>query len=166
MTTVFHVPTRPFGLIAAINRRAAAIGSCRTAELTAHADYNGHFVAVRWNSYRRYYTTEYTWAGRVVLARGSAIECIRAALREYDRGALGAAVHIVLEDGDDLELPADITSRITLGTEPRGEPNWYDGWIEWSLRNHCDHLIIQINSLPDMTDKQRVDMLLKRGLAG
>ncbi len=83
----FHLPVRPYSPIDALNRRAAALGSPRCAELTSHADYNGHHVTVSWNSYRNYYVAEYTWAGRVVLARGSFEVCLAAALAEYRRGS-------------------------------------------------------------------------------
>ena len=86
----FHVPERPYTPIDALNRRAAAVGSPRYAALTSHADYNGHQVTVAFNDYRQYYTAEYFWAGRQVLARGSFEACLQAALREHARGALGS----------------------------------------------------------------------------
>lgn len=92
MSASFHLATRPYGVIDAINRMAAATGSPRYAMASAHADYNGHAVSVYFNGYRGYWLAEYTWAGRVVLCRGSLVECLRAAKQEYDRGALGASV--------------------------------------------------------------------------
>ncbi len=87
----FWLPTRPYNVIAAINRMAAATGSMRYASQAAHADYNGHHVTVNFNEYRGYWIAEYFWAGRVVLARGSLREVLRAAKAEHDRGALGSA---------------------------------------------------------------------------
>ncbi len=109
---MFHVPIRPYSPIDALNRRAAALGSPRYGELAAHADYNGHHVILSWNEYRGYYIAEYFWAGRVVLARGSFADCLRAAMQEQDRGvmgsldarsglgALGASVDVIPRDND------------------------------------------------------------------
>jgi hypothetical protein len=79
-THPFHLPTKPLSKIDAINRCAAATGSCRTAMLCADADYNGHALAAYHNDYRGYYVCDYTWAGRVVVARGSAEGVLRAEL--------------------------------------------------------------------------------------
>lgn len=125
-TTVaeYHLPMREFSPIDALNRRAAAIGSPRYAQATAGADYNGHAVRVWWNNYKRYYIAEYQWAGRVVLARGALAQCLRAALAEYDRGALGSSVSVVCNEADvDAEV-ADTLTRYTAGTEPK-HPSWW-----------------------------------------
>jgi hypothetical protein len=98
----FWLPTRPFGLIAAINRRGAATGSIRGAMLSESADYNGHFVGfVEPNSFKRYWTCYYTWAGIHTIGRGSLADCLRAAKREYDRGALGAGSKVSVETEED-----------------------------------------------------------------
>lgn len=102
--TQFHLPTRPYSPIDALNRRAAAIGSPRQASLTSYADYNGHHVTLIWNEYRRYYVAEYYWAGRVVLCRGKFATCLRATLEEYGRGALGASAVIHPATPEDLEI--------------------------------------------------------------
>lgn len=91
-TPTYGLPTRPFNVIAAINRMAAATGSIGYASAAANADYNGHHVTVNFNEYRGYWIAEYFWAGRNVLARGSLRDALRAAKQEYDRGALGASV--------------------------------------------------------------------------
>lgn len=120
----FHAPVRPYGVIDAHNRMAAALGSPRYAKLTTHADYNGHHVRLTWNSFRSYYVAEYTWAGRVVLARGGFAECLRAALREYDRGALGAAIEVALRDGDEeAQSLCEHNPNLLPGTLPR-DPEW------------------------------------------
>jgi hypothetical protein len=95
MTTtakLYWLPTIACSLIDTINRVALAQGSVRYAQLGADADYNGHHVRVWWNDYKGYWIAEYTWAGRQVLARGSFRECLRAAKREYERGAKGSTV--------------------------------------------------------------------------
>jgi hypothetical protein len=100
----FHVPVRPYSPIDALNRRAAALGSPRYAELASHANYNGHHVAVNWNDYRQYYIAQYYWGGRVVLDRGTFADCLRAALREFNRGALGASVSVTPREDDQEAL--------------------------------------------------------------
>jgi hypothetical protein len=100
MPTKLSLPTIPYSLIDAVNRAALATGSIRAAAAGHQADYNGHRVAVYFNDFRRYWVADYTWAGRVVLARGSFANCLAAALREYARGALGSSVHVSLRDED------------------------------------------------------------------
>lgn len=56
----YWFPTRPYSLIDAVNRMAAATGSCRYAQLSHYADYNGHHVTVTFNDYRRYWVTQST----------------------------------------------------------------------------------------------------------
>lgn len=102
----FWIPTRPYGLIDAINRMGAATGSCRTAMLTSHANYNGHRVILDYRPHAlggARWITEHFWAGRVVHARGfgrSGFEsCLRAGIEEHKRGALGATFVVYLEEG-------------------------------------------------------------------
>jgi len=111
----FWLPTRPYSIVAAINRRSAATGSIRYAELAEHADYNGHFVSVYFNEYRRYWVADYTWAGRIVIARGSLESCLRAAKAEYDRGALGACVSLTVESDEDA------AAAVAAGFQPWSE---------------------------------------------
>ncbi len=100
----FHLPVRPYSPIDALNRRAAALGSPRYAEASAHADYNGHHVALSWNSYRGYYIAEYSWSGRNVIARGDFAPCLAATLSEYSRGALGASASICPREDDEAAI--------------------------------------------------------------
>ena len=128
--TAYHCPIRPYTPIDALNRRAAAVGSPGYAQAASHANYNGHGVSVSWNEYRRYYTAEYYWAGRMVLARGSFESCLRAALREYNRGALGASVSVGPREDDTEavrlceEAVADPASGLVAGEIPRGMSEW------------------------------------------
>ncbi len=102
----YHLPVRPYSPIDALNRRAAALGSPRYAQAAHGANYNGHHVTVSWNDYRKYYVCRYTWAGDIVLSRGNAEACTRAAIAEYNRGALGASVDVsVLGEDVDRILP-------------------------------------------------------------
>jgi hypothetical protein len=119
----WHMPIRAFSPIDALNRRALSLGSPGSAAKASHADYNGHRVTVAWNNYKRYYTAEYTWAGRVVLARGSFAECFAAAMREHERGALGASV-LFYPRPDDLEAHALLTQNaVAVGEAAKGD--WY-----------------------------------------
>ena len=104
MTMNFWLPTRPFGLIDAINRAALATGSPRAASLGATADYNGHRVDfLEPNAFKRYWTCCYTWAGTVTIGRGTLSDCLNAAKREYDRGALGASARVNVSNPEDAE---------------------------------------------------------------
>ncbi len=96
----FHLPVRPYSPIDALNRRAAAIGSPRYAMAASGADYNGHHVTLSWNSFRQYYVADNPWASRVVVARGTFAECLRAVLSEYERGALGASASVRPREDD------------------------------------------------------------------
>lgn len=125
MSATYHVPTRPYTPIDALNRRAAAVGSPGYAQATAYADYNGHAVQVHWNDFRGYYIAEYFWAGRVVLARGDFATCLRAALDEYRRGALGCSVTVTLRDGDDVAGDLCLAEPLLVqGSQPNVLPWW------------------------------------------
>lgn len=122
----YHLPVRPFSPIDALNRRAAALGSPSYASGASHADYNGHHVTVSWNEYRKYYVCEYTWAGRIVLARGSAEECTAAAVAEYNRGALGASVDVSLVGDEDSERVLKLFPQLASGPcEFAHQTSWY-----------------------------------------
>lgn len=90
--TEYWLPRIQTTLIEEINRRAAATGSVTFAMQTAHADYNGHCIRVWYNDYKGYWIAEYHWGERVVLTRGSAMDCLRAGADYYKRGAKGSAV--------------------------------------------------------------------------
>lgn len=142
----FHVPARAFGLIAAINRAAAAIGSHMQAMQSARADYNGHRVTVEWNDYLGHWVAGYYWSGFVALARGTLTEALRAALREFDRGALGASVLVELRSAADVEgIPADVLARLTPGTEPKAS-QWYDDALFPAVRAGTAGYLIEADS--------------------
>ncbi len=140
MERSFHVPVRPYGPIDALNRRAAAVGLPGYASQTAHADYNGHHVAVWWNDYRGYYLAEYPWTGRNVLARGDFAHCLRAALAEHDRGALGSSVRVALREGD---VEAEALCRQEPALAPGPLPSGVPAWMTWRHRlaaeSVCDY---------------------------
>lgn len=124
MKTQYHAPMVQFSPIDALNRRAAALGSPGYAQAAAYADYNGHAVRVWWNDYRRYYITEFCWAGRNVLARGDFEKCLRAALDYYNRGEKGSSVMVALADGDaDAAAACDSAPELVPGVEE--ELPWY-----------------------------------------
>lgn len=130
--TVFHAPTRPYGPIDALNRRAAATGSPRYAKSTSHANYNGHQIQVWWNSYRGYYIAEYTWAGRCVIARGEFNKVLRAAMDMHNLGALGSSVSVSFKEGGDSEAVevCRATEGLVEGERPEVLP-----WYSW--RHRC-----------------------------
>lgn len=98
------LPTRPYKVVDAINRMAAATGSPRYAMAAASANYNGHMVMVSWNDFRGYWVAGYTWAGWNVIARGYLKYALEAALKEYERGALGSCVHATVRDAEEAEI--------------------------------------------------------------
>ena len=123
----YHAPVVPYGIIDAVNRRAAAVGSPRYAALAGDADYNGHSVSLAWNEYRGYYVAEFWWAGRHVLARGSFERCLEAALAEYRRGALGSSLHVRLREGDGAAATlCEATPELQPGPAPRSLD-----WLTW-----------------------------------
>jgi hypothetical protein len=123
----FHLPVRPYTPIDALNRRAAATGSPTYAQSVEDADYNGHHVSVHFNSFRGYWVADYRWGDRVVLSRGSFVNALRAAKREYDRGALGASVSVVIEkdhpEANSLAALAEVLGFL-LGKLPRKLAFW------------------------------------------
>ncbi len=135
----YELPEIPYGPIDALNRRAAAIGSPGYAQRAAHADYNGHSVSVAWNDYRSYYTAEYYWADRIVLARGSFATCLDAATQYYNKGALGASVRIAPRE-DDVEALAIIAADCRIIPAADADRGWY-GWAHRcaarSVRDYC-----------------------------
>lgn len=126
----FWLPTRPYGLADSVNRVAAATGSPRYAMGAHSADYNGHRVHVGFNSYRGYYTCEYTWSGRNVLARGPLADCLEAAKREQARGALGSTVVVHVRD----QAEADLC--ISMGFEPHSEAIEKAHTVTWYSELH------------------------------
>lgn len=96
----YWIPTRPYTLVDAVNRGAAATGNLRHAMLAADALYNGHAVTVMYNEYHDYCICEHFdysrcerfWGDRVVHCRGSMESALRAGRHEYDLGHRGTSV--------------------------------------------------------------------------
>jgi len=121
----YWLPTRPYTLVDAVNRAAAATGSVRYAMLAADASYNGHSVTVTYNDYRDYCICEHYWGGRVVHSRGTMAEALRAGRREYDLGHRGARVVTC-----DLR-PDEAESALSFGYipwSPEAEETWDALW--------------------------------------
>jgi hypothetical protein len=121
----YWLPTRPYTLVDAINRAAAATGSVRYAMLAADADYSGHHVTVTYNDYRDYCICEHYWGGRVVHARGSMESALRAGRYEYDLGHRGTSVATC-----DL-TPDEARAALSLGYIPwskEAEGAWFALW--------------------------------------
>jgi len=139
----FHVATKPFTVVDAINRVAIATGSVRQAIVTESASpviatgwnaYNGHHITVEWNAYRGYYVAEYYWGQRNVLCRGSAIDCVLAAITEWKRQGLGSKVTLTIK-AEDVEAVQDATNRLTTDPVPvmvqEGDEQWPPSWWSW-----------------------------------
>lgn len=153
----FYAPIIACTLIDAINRAAIATGSCRSAMIGEKADYNGHHVVVRFNNYRKYYTAEYMWAGRVVIARGGLAECVHAAMREYRRGAKGASVEIVTEAGDEFQV-ADYPEIVegdfdAYRAEHRANAPWWASEVHFALEHRATHHLMEATSREDFLDR-------------
>lgn len=121
----YWLPTRPYTLIDAINRAAAATGSVSYAMQSADANYNGHSVTVTYNDYRNYCICEHFWGGRVVHCRGSMDAALRAGRREYDLGHRGTSVATCDLTPDEAEVALSL-GYIPWSTE--GEEAWNATW--------------------------------------
>ena len=139
MMKEYELPTIPYGPIDALNRRAAAVGSPGYAIKTAHANYNGHHVTVWWNDYKGYYIADYTWAGRIVIARGDFASCFAAAVAYYNKGDLAACVWFTLKEGDEeaLKLIASDNRIIEKGTASRDWYTWQHECAVQSVKDYC-----------------------------
>ena len=107
----FWLPTRPYGLIDAINRKAVAEYLEKYVVLTPNVDYEGKYVTIARNTPQTDWGVTSLWAPkkdweapfpRRLNARGSFEECVLSAKATYDRAAVGATV--VVQD-----VPAERT---------------------------------------------------------
>lgn len=161
-------PPREIDIISHINRVSAGQGSPRMAMASADADYNGHSVIVRFNSYRGYWIAEYIRSGRNVLERGSLADCLQAAKAEQDRGALGAsvAVYIPMASSSDLdrfmcaETVDDIASQCAAFGMIQYDTQELPSWWTWkhsltceAVREHATHHLLAAVSLDDFYDR-------------
>lgn len=141
MTTPFHLPTKPYDIIDAINRICAATGSMRNAISTSNAGYNGHALSLYWNDYRGYYVGEYFWGERVVLVRTVNLsDAITTMKKEFDRQGRGASFVVHPKEGDE-QIARD--HNLIEGESVLGD--WYT-WkhkiVGSAVRLHTDHLLI------------------------
>jgi hypothetical protein len=126
------IPLTPVDLI---NRHAAATGSIGYAMAAGSADYNGHFVRVSFKPHAMsgpLWNAEYTWAGRVVIGRGSLASCLRAAQREFSKGARGtkvvAYVHAEAPETFEAQCAAMVAAGLSLDTsDTRDRADWWTG---------------------------------------
>jgi hypothetical protein len=126
LVSKFYLPQKPYSVVDAINRAAAATGSMGMAMAGHDADYNGHYNHLCWNDYRGYYVGEYTWAGRNVWYRGvNFAQALDAACREYDRQGRGATMHVCPQGEKDAALAA-AHPRFREGEE--GPKEWAQDW--------------------------------------
>lgn len=141
MTTPFHLPTKPYDIVDAINRICAATGSVHRAVSASNADYNGHALRLYWNDYRGYYVGEYFWGERVVLVRTTNLsDAITKMKQEFDRQGRGSSFVVHPKEGDE-QIARDHNLI-------EGEPVLCD-WYTWkhklvgsAVRLRTDHLLI------------------------
>lgn len=136
----FVLPTRPYSIVDALNRRSLATGGVRAAQLGGHADYNGHAVRVWFNDFRGHWVADYTWAGPVVLARGTLEACLAAAAREYARGALGASAEVIIASEHDAAL-ARAAGFIPADQEDRS-------WMDWKFEELNSAMMFDKHGMP------------------
>jgi hypothetical protein len=159
----YWIPTRPYSLVDAVNRSAAATGSVRYARQAADSSYNGHSVTVTYNDFRDYCICEHYWGERVVHARGSMDTALRAGRYEYDMGHRGTRV-----------ITCDLTPGEALGARALGYIPWSEeGEEAWNAlwytelhgcvgealgdgRQGCDtvHLLLQASSRVDYHERK------------
>ena len=159
----YWIPTRPYSLVDAVNRCAAATGSVRSALLATDANYNGHSVKVTYNDYRNYCLCEHFWGGRVVHARGSMQVALRAGRAQHDLGHRGTRVITC------ALTPEEARVALSLGYVPwteEGEEAWLALWYTElhgcvgeamrDLRHGLDtvHLLLQSSSLIDYQERK------------
>ncbi len=136
----FVLPTRPYSIIDALNRRALATGGHRNAIVAADANYNGHHVRVRWNDYRSYWIASYFWGGDRVLARGSLVECLKAAVQEYSIGARGASAEV------EVTCHADADAARAAGFIPEAEEDL--SWRDWKFEELSSAMLMDRHGMP------------------
>lgn len=122
----YWIPTRPYTLIDAVNRVAAATGSVQYAQRASDANYNGHAVQVTYNDYRGYCVCEHFWGGRVVHCRGTMEATLRAGRYEYDRDCRGTSVKTC------PLTPSEAEFALSLGYIPwtaEAEEAWNALWL-------------------------------------
>ena len=159
----YWLPTRPYTLVDAVNRAAAATGSVRYAQQAANSGYNGHSVSVTYNDYRDYCICEHYWGGRVVHARGSMGTALRAGRAEYDLGHRGTRVLTCALTSGEAEVA------VALGYIPwsmEGEEAWNALWFTelhscvgealGDARHGCDtvHLLLQATGRVDYHERK------------
>ncbi len=159
----FHMPAKPYSLVDAINRCAAATGSMRYAMATGDADYNGHALALYWNDYRGYYVCDYHWGERVVLVRDADFaRALAGAKREFARQGRGASLRISTRPQDAHIAEAD--PDVKAGEE--GEAAWRD-WkyseVGFAVKHNWTHHLIAATDPDDYRRRIGLPPIQKAG---
>lgn len=147
------IPLTPVDLA---NRSFAATGSMRIAQLASDADYNGHAVSITFKPHAvsgPVWNSEYFWAGRRVLGRGSFEACVIAAVREYNRGAHGTTVAAYVSDEDPRCTPEEQRRILTEAGfyptpdfDPQAKPDYWTGTHDAV----CDAMFWYKHGRPDL----------------
>jgi hypothetical protein len=146
---MFHLPVKPYDIVGAINRSAAATGSVRYAMAAAHADYNGHGLTLAWNDYRGYYVGEYFFGGREVIVRSPDFaEALAASKKFYADQGMGASLRVHPREQDVPLARAD--ADLIEGEENVRTKDWWT-WkhdrVSEALRSRTDDLLIAARDL-------------------
>lgn len=138
----FHLPTKPYSLVDAINRMAAATGSMRYAMATGDADYNGHHLALYWNDYRGYYVCDYHWGERVVLVRDADFaRALRGAKLAFASQGRGASLRISARPQDAHIAESD--PEVRAGEEPKmAWRTWQFDEVGFAVKHGWTHHLI------------------------
>lgn len=147
----FHMPVKPYSVIDLINRRGAATGSMRNAQLCSAAEYNGHPLGLSFNDYRGYYVGEFYWGERVVFARSKdVVEAVRASLAEYARQGRGAYLEIAVKPEDAAavrEAYPDLTEGALPDIRSCDWWTWKHAEVGPAVSLHQDHLLLRARDL-------------------
>ncbi len=171
MSFSFHVPMKPYTVIDAINRAALATGSIHNAMASSDADFNGHRNVLSFNTYRKYFVGEYTWAGRNVFCRGTDFaRALAVSLEEYDRQGKGATLIVVVETEADAAI-CRANPRLVEGNEDITKALWYSwqhGYASYYLNDDRHYaipaeLFTSATDWPDYQTKRNALLAQRRG---
>jgi hypothetical protein len=145
----FHLPTKPYDIIAAVNRAAAATGYVGYALRASSASYNGHGLTLAWNDYRAYWVGGYTWSGWQVIVRSESFaDALQACKEFYAKDGLGASLAVYVTRGEDEAIIRADADFIEGKEEAAQMPwiTWKFGRTHASLRDNTFDLLIAAES--------------------
>lgn len=159
----FHLPTKPFNHIDALNRAAVATGSPTRAIASEGADYNGHSVRLAWNTTIGSWQAYYIWSGIQYVVRARARHTAEAAARAvrafYDAQGRGARAGVCLKDAPAAEAEAMRAALKAEGFVEGSEPEcewrtWVHGAAHRLLRAERQGLRVDATRLLDYASEE------------